>query len=232
MSDLKMENSRIDVAAATKNLITLYGKMEVEEQVNFYDSWAQDYEQHMSVMDYQAPRFGVETVDSVYLGDRENALVLDVPCGTGLVADGLQKLGFKNFHGIDGSERMLKIAESKGLYQRLTCWIVTSDNPLPIEPGSYDLVTIVGGLAQQHLPWDILPEMLRVTKPGGFICFTLRAEESDHRSKLLASTQELVNKGLWEKVVERYVENWQKDMLETGLSEEYADGVVAVYKKK
>ncbi|XP_038676943.1 methyltransferase-like protein 27 isoform X1 [Scyliorhinus canicula] len=232
MSDLKMENSGIDVAAATKNLLSLYGKMEVEEQVNVYDSWAQDYEQHIRVMDYQAPRFSVETVDSVYLGDRENALVLDVPCGTGLVVDGLQKLGFKKFHGIDGSERMLKIAESKGLYERLTCWIVTSDKPLPIEPGSYDLVTIVGGLAQQHLPWDILPEMLRVTKPGGFICFALRAEESDHRSKLLASTQELVNKGLWEKVVERYVENWQKDMLETGLSEEYADGVVAVYKKK
>ncbi|XP_072335938.1 methyltransferase-like protein 27 isoform X1 [Scyliorhinus torazame] len=227
-----MENSGIDVAAATKNLITLYGKMEVEEQVNFYDSWADDYEQHISVMGYQAPRFGVETVDSVYLGDRENALVLDVPCGTGLVADGLQKLGFKNFHGIDGSERMLKIAESKGLYQSLTRWILTSDEPLPIEPGSYDLVIVVGGLAQQHLPWDILPEMLRVTKPGGFICFTLRAEESDHRRKLRASTQELVNKGLWEKVVERYVENWQKDMLETGLSEEYADGVVAVYKKK
>ncbi|XP_072335940.1 methyltransferase-like protein 27 isoform X2 [Scyliorhinus torazame] len=184
-----MENSGIDVAAATKNLITLYGKMEVEEQVNFYDSWADDYEQ-------------------------------------------LQKLGFKNFHGIDGSERMLKIAESKGLYQSLTRWILTSDEPLPIEPGSYDLVIVVGGLAQQHLPWDILPEMLRVTKPGGFICFTLRAEESDHRRKLRASTQELVNKGLWEKVVERYVENWQKDMLETGLSEEYADGVVAVYKKK
>ncbi|GCB76831.1 hypothetical protein scyTo_0015560 [Scyliorhinus torazame] len=57
MSDVKMENSGIDVAAATKNLITLYGKMEVEEQVNFYDSWADDYDQHMSVMDYQAPRF-------------------------------------------------------------------------------------------------------------------------------------------------------------------------------
>ncbi|XP_072335939.1 methyltransferase-like protein 27 isoform X2 [Scyliorhinus torazame] len=227
-----MENSGIDVAAATKNLITLYGKMEVEEQVNFYDSWADDYEQHISVMGYQAPRFGVETVDSVYLGDRENALVLDVPCGTGLVADGLQKLGFKNFHGIDGSERMLKIAESKGLYQSLTRWILTSDEPLPIEPGSYDLVIVVGGLAQQHLPWDILPEMLRVTKPGGFICFTLRAEETDHRRKLLASIQELVNTGLWEKVVERNVENWQKKVVNTGVTEQYHGGIVAVYKKK
>ncbi|XP_038676201.1 methyltransferase-like protein 27 isoform X2 [Scyliorhinus canicula] len=109
--------------------------MEAEKEVN-YDTCAENYEMCMSVMDYQAPRFSVETVDSVYLGDREDALVLDVPCGTGLVADGLQKLGFKNFHGIDGSEGMLKIAESKGLYQRLTHWILTSDKPLPIEPES------------------------------------------------------------------------------------------------
>ncbi|XP_078402958.1 methyltransferase-like protein 27 isoform X1 [Cetorhinus maximus] len=227
-----MDKSEIDVAAATTNLLTLYSEMETEENVKFYNSWAQDYEQHMSVMGYQAPRFGVETVDSAYLGNRESALVLDVPCGTGLVAEGLQKVGFKNFHGIDGSERMLKIAESKGLYQSLTHWMVTADNPLPIESGSYDLVTVVGGLAQQHLPWDILPEMLRVTKSGGCICFTLRAEESDHRCKLLASIQEFVNKGLWEKVVERYVDKWQKEMLPTGVAEEYVDGVVGVYRKK
>ncbi|GCB60715.1 hypothetical protein scyTo_0014216 [Scyliorhinus torazame] len=132
---IEMENSGIDVAAATKNLITLYEQMEAEKEVT-YGIWAENYEKHMSVMGYQAPRLGVETVDSVYLGDRENALVLDVPCGTGLVADGLQKLGFKNFHGIDGSEQMLKIAESKGLYQRLTCWILTSDKPLLIETGN------------------------------------------------------------------------------------------------
>ncbi|XP_078402961.1 methyltransferase-like protein 27 isoform X2 [Cetorhinus maximus] len=184
-----MDKSEIDVAAATTNLLTLYSEMETEENVKFYNSWAQDYEQ-------------------------------------------LQKVGFKNFHGIDGSERMLKIAESKGLYQSLTHWMVTADNPLPIESGSYDLVTVVGGLAQQHLPWDILPEMLRVTKSGGCICFTLRAEESDHRCKLLASIQEFVNKGLWEKVVERYVDKWQKEMLPTGVAEEYVDGVVGVYRKK
>ncbi|XP_072419250.1 methyltransferase-like protein 27 isoform X2 [Chiloscyllium punctatum] len=204
-----MEKPGIDVVNA--RLLTLYSNMETKEKVNFYDSWAQDYEQHMTVMDYQAPRFSVETLDAVYLGDRDSALVLDVPCGTGLVAETLQKLGFKHFHGIEGSKQMLKIAESKD---------------------SYDLVMIVGGLAQQHLPWEILPEMLRVTKSDGFICFTLRAEESDHRRNLLTSIQELVNKGLWENVVERYVEKWQRDMLPTGLAEEYADGIVTIYRKK
>ncbi|XP_067913681.1 methyltransferase-like protein 27 [Heterodontus francisci] len=187
--------------------------------------------QHMSVMEYQDPRFGVETVDAVYPEDRDSALVLDVRCGTGLVAEGLQKVGFKKFHGIDGSERMVNIVKSKGLYQSLTQWMGTADNSLPIKSGTYDLVTVVGGLAQQYLPWDNLPELLRVTKSGGFNGLTMRAEESDHRSKLLTLIQELVNKGLWEKVVERYVEKWQKEMLETKVSEEYVDGVVAIYRK-
>ncbi|XP_051890892.1 methyltransferase-like protein 27 isoform X2 [Pristis pectinata] len=227
-----MNESGIDVAAATKNLLTLYSDMNTEEKVGFYNSWAEDYEKYMSVMEYNAPKFSVETIASVYSEDRSSALVLDVPCGTGMVAEGLQKLGFKNFHGMDGSEKMLKISESKGLYQKLTHCLVTGEKQLPIQEGTYDLVMIVGGLARQHLPWDILPEMLRVTKTGGLICFTLRAEESDHRSKLLASVQELLKKGLWEEVVERYVEKWQKDMLPTGLAEEYTDGTVAVYRKK
>ncbi|XP_078276974.1 methyltransferase-like protein 27 isoform X1 [Rhinoraja longicauda] len=227
-----MNKDGVNVAAATKNLLTLYSDMDTEEKVNFYNSWAENYEKHMSVMDYQAPSHGVETINSVYSEDRSSALVFDVPCGTGMVADLMQKLGFKNFHGMDGSEEMLKISESKGMYQKLMHCLITADKQLPVKEGTYDVVMVVGGIAQQHLPWEILPELLRITKTGGLICVALRAEESDHRSKLLASIQELLKKGLWEEVVKQHIEKWQKDMLLTGVSEEYADGNVSVYRKK
>lgn len=55
---------------------------------------------------------------------------------------------------------------------------------------------------------------------------------SDHRSKLLASIQEILKKGLWEEVVKRHIEKWQKGMLLTGVSEEYVDGVVYIFRKK
>ncbi|XP_078251288.1 methyltransferase-like protein 27 isoform X2 [Rhinoraja longicauda] len=227
-----MNKDGVNVAAATKNLLTMYSEMDTEEKVNFYNSWAENYEKHMSVMDYQAPSHGVETINSVYSEDRSSALVFDVPCGTGMVADLMQKLGFKNFHGMDGSEEMLKISESKGMYQKLMHCLITADKQLPVKEGTYDVVMVVGGISQRHLPWEILPELLRITKTGGLICVTWRAEESDHRSKLLASIQELLKTGLWEEVVKQYIEKWQKDMLLTGVSEEYIDGTVSVYRKK
>ncbi|XP_032898635.1 methyltransferase-like protein 27 [Amblyraja radiata] len=227
-----MNNAGINVAAANKNLLTLYSDMDTEEKVNFYNSWAENYEKHMSVMDYQAPSHGVETIDSVYPDDRSSALVFDVPCGTGMVAELMQNLGFKNFHGMDGSDEMLKISKSKGLYQKLMHCLITGDKQLPVKEGTYDVVMVVGGIAQQHLPWEILPELLRITKTGGLICITLRAEVSDHRSELLASIQEFLKKGLWEEVVKRYIEKWQKEMLLSGVSEDYADGIVYVFRKK
>ncbi|XP_055510778.1 methyltransferase-like protein 27 [Leucoraja erinacea] len=227
-----MNNAGINVVAANKNLLTLYSDMDTEEKVNFYNSWAENYEKHMSVMDYQAPSHGVETIDPVYSDDRSSALVFDVPCGTGMVAELMQNLGFKNFHGMDGSEEMLKISKSKGLYQKLMHCLITGDKQLPVKEGTYDVVMVVGGMAQQHLPWEILPELLRITKTGGLICLTLRAEVSDHRSELLASIQEFLKKGLWEEVVKRYIEKWQKEMLLSGVSEEYADGTVYVFRKK
>ncbi|XP_078251282.1 methyltransferase-like protein 27 isoform X1 [Rhinoraja longicauda] len=159
-----MNKDGVNVAAATKNLLTMYSEMDTEEKVNFYNSWAENYEKHMSVMDYQAPSHGVETINSVYSEDRSSALVFDVPCGTGMVADLMQKLGFKNFHGMDGSEEMLKISESKGMYQKLMHCLITADKQLPVKEGTYDVVMVVGGISQRHLPWEILPELLRITK--------------------------------------------------------------------
>lgn len=228
----RMNKAGINVVAANKNLLLMYSDMDTEEKVNFYNSWAENYEKHMSVMDYQAPSHGVETIDSVYSDDRSSALVFDVPCGTGKVAELMQKLGFKNFHGIDGSEEMLKISKSKGLYQKLMHCLITGDKQLPVKEGTYDVVMVVGGIAQQHLPWEILPELLRITKTGGLICLTMKTEVSDHRNKLLASIQEFLKKGLWEEIVKRRIEKWQKDMLLTGVSEEYADGIVYILRKK
>ncbi|XP_078276967.1 methyltransferase-like protein 27 [Rhinoraja longicauda] len=221
-----------DVAAATKSFLTLYSELSTGEKVDFYNSWAENYEKHTSVIGYQAPSLGVETLISVYTEDRSSALVFDVPCGTGMVAELMQKLGFKNFHGMDCSEEMLKISESKGMYQKLMHCLITADKQLPVKEGTYDVVMVVGGLSQPHLPWEILPELLRITKTGGLICVTMKADVSDHRSKLLASIQELLKKGLWEEVVKRYIEKWQKGMLLTGMSEEYIDGTVSVFRKK
>lgn len=40
----------------------------------------------MAVLDYRAPTLAANCISSHFSGDREGAVVLDVACGTGLVA--------------------------------------------------------------------------------------------------------------------------------------------------
>lgn len=40
----------------------------------------------MAVLDYRAPGLAANSISSHFSGDREAAVVLDVACGTGLVA--------------------------------------------------------------------------------------------------------------------------------------------------
>lgn len=40
----------------------------------------------MAVLDYRAPSLAAKNISSHFVGDREAAVVLDVACGTGLVA--------------------------------------------------------------------------------------------------------------------------------------------------
>ena len=45
--------------------------------------------------------------------------ILDFGCGSGIASKPLHDIGFTNIHGIDGSEGLLKIAETKGIFQTL-----------------------------------------------------------------------------------------------------------------
>lgn len=44
------------------------------------------FEKDVAVLDYRAPGLAANTVASHFRGDREAAVVLDVACGTGMVA--------------------------------------------------------------------------------------------------------------------------------------------------
>lgn len=57
-----------------------------EEKVNFYNTWAENYDQDVAVLDYRAPSLAANSISTHFSGDREAAVVLDVACGTGLVA--------------------------------------------------------------------------------------------------------------------------------------------------
>ena len=82
----------------------------------------------------------------------------------------LQKKGYLNYDGLDISEEMLEIAKTKG-YRNLTYGSL--QKKLPIKDNIYDVVFCVGVFTHGHVHSDGLNELVRITKKGGILIFTI-----------------------------------------------------------
>mgnify|MGYP001163962729 CR=1 FL=1 len=136
-----------------------------------YGIWAKSYDQDLlTELGYQAPARGVELLRKHLATGR----VLDAGCGTGLVGQLLSTGGAFQLDGLDYSESMLLEAQSKQCYQTLQQ--ADLNQPLTNETASYDAVICIGTFTLGHVQPEALREMVRVTKQGGVICFTVRDE--------------------------------------------------------
>ena len=138
-----------------------------------------------------------ETVDVIkkYLLNKD-ALFFDAGCGTGLVGLQLKKYGYKNFHGADLSQKLLDTVP-KNLYQKL--FNVDLNKPIELNNNLYDTVMCVGTFTYGHVKANALDELVRITKPGGFICFTINEgiyKEYGFDEKIL----EIKKNNKWEKL--------------------------------
>jgi predicted TPR repeat methyltransferase len=147
-------------------------------------------------------------VDWNYTGPKETAeifnkyeknkdtLIFDAGCGTGLVGIELKKYSFKNFHGADLSQTLLDTVP-KDLYQKLVK--VDLNKPIEVENNFYGGVMCVGTFTFGHVKPNALDEFIRITKPGGLICFTINEgihEEYGFDKKIISLNQN--NK--WEEI--------------------------------
>uniref|UniRef100_G3R820 Methyltransferase like 27 n=1 Tax=Gorilla gorilla gorilla TaxID=9595 RepID=G3R820_GORGO len=173
------------------------GIPDLAQKLHFYDRWARDYDQVNS--SGRAPRLAVDCLTQALPGPPHSALILDVACGTGLVAAELRAPGFLQLHGVDG--RMLEQARAPGLYQHLSLCTLGQE-PLPSPEGTFDAVLIVGALSDGQVPCNAIPE-LRVTKPGGLVCLTTRTNSSNlqYKEALEATLDRLEQAGMWEGLV-------------------------------
>ena len=141
-----------------------------DEKIKFvYEEWAQNYDSdndHLlgTVSQPQCVKLVAKELED------KNAEMIDIGCGTGLVGEHLKAFGFKNFDGIDISEKMLEIANTRG-YRKLLLGSLNKD--LPIYKNTYDVTFCVGVFTHGHVKSDRVSELLRITKPGGLICFTV-----------------------------------------------------------
>ncbi len=151
-------------------------KADVNEQLNeVYSNWADSYDD-----DNDNKLKTVSQPNTVAMLKRHctstDIRIFDVGCGTGIVGEYLLANGFEHFDGTDPSLEMMEHARKRG-YENLLK--LTPGEPLPAKDNSYDSTMCVGVFTHGHLGSEGFPELIRVTKPDGLICFS-------------------VNEGVWE----------------------------------
>ncbi|XP_059382413.1 methyltransferase-like protein 27 [Carassius carassius] len=225
-----MANSSRTFSDVRNVILSAHKNSGAQDKVGFYDTWAENYEQDVALLDYSAPLLAAECVSSFFRGDREKATVLDVACGTGLVSANLKKMGFRHFVGIDGSLKMLELAKKTGLYQQLSRCLLGQDE-IPVKSETYDIVIIVGALSVGQVPLTVIRELWDVTKPGGYVCMTTRGntDNREYKAELEQMIRALEDEQKWSRVTVVEVEEWEKAVSEEDSG--YIPGAIYLYQK-
>ena len=173
----------------------VYGAKSNDELRAIYDEWAAAYDSDLQAFGYSYPP-AIAGLVARYVRERD-APILDAGAGTGIVGEVLAILGYTKLTGIDLSDGMLAIARAKGVYAELRNQ--TLGERLDFAEHAFAAVVSAGVLTTGHAPPSCLDELIRVTRPGGHLIFTLSTpvyEEGGFRPKLEA----LSGQGLWRAV--------------------------------
>ena len=104
--------------------------------------------------------------------------LLDVGCGTGLVAEALPHHTHTQMHGLDISPKMLEAAKVKKVYSKLIEGNVLET--LPMEDETYGAILSAGTFTTGHVGPEGLDELLRVAKPMALFILSIH---TDHYEK-------------------------------------------------
>lgn len=144
---------------------------DLEELSGAYREWASNYDEDLiDRLGYQAPQKSVQLLVE-HLPDR-SVPVLDAGCGTGLVGQLLQAQGVGPVDGVDYSESMLQEAQAKQCYRNLSQ--ADLNQALTLEDDTYGATLCVGTFTTGHVRPEALRELIRVTRSGGLVGFTVR----------------------------------------------------------
>ena len=168
----------------------VYGSASNQELEERYDQWATEYDKDLSEdFAWNAPDNAARVLAGLVASD---AVILDAGAGTGLAGERLAVAGFTNMAAMDISQGMLDVAESKNVYNAFHQMVM--GETLGFASDEFDAVISVGVFTLGHAPIHSFDELVRVTKPGGYIVFSLRTDMvndgyQDYFSKLEGAGQ-------------------------------------------
>lgn len=160
-----------------------------EETLRLYSDWAETYDQTMlGGLSYSSPQ-RVAALAAV-TEQRRNARILDVGCGTGLLASCLRARGFNRVDGLDYSAPMLAVAQREGRIDQ--AFLCDLNERLEMETECYDMLASTGTFTHGHVEAGCLPELLKLLVPGGRLVCTVHRDiwdEGGFGTGLLALTE-------------------------------------------
>uniref|UniRef100_A0A8C6UUN5 Methyltransferase type 11 domain-containing protein n=1 Tax=Neogobius melanostomus TaxID=47308 RepID=A0A8C6UUN5_9GOBI len=196
-----------------------------------YDQWADNYNTDCSNLGYKAPVCTAEVLMKHFTLSPDQARVLDLACGTGLVAKQLSSLGFRHFVGVDASQPMLEKARLTGLYQDLH-QVLLGTEPLPVNSGEFDVVTMTGCLYRKYVPVEVIRELCQVAKPGGLVVMARgnyqTPDNASFSEELQREMDRMEEEGLWKKLEVLQEEHYCTNYYQLGDS---LPGSVYLYQK-
>lgn len=139
---------------------------------SLFDHYAPHYEKHLTdTLHYQVPQQLLALLCSSYHPKTKSLSILDIGCGSGLMADTLFDYG-QTIDGIDLSESMIQCCKQKGLYQNL--WV--NDFCTVDSLGCYDLLVAADVLPYIGNLETLLQQVNLHLHPGAYFLFS--AEKS------------------------------------------------------
>lgn len=150
----------------------VYSARTAAECEDAYDAWANQYDDDVFSFGYRIPAVAAAVFGRFV--DIDSGPVLDAGCGTGLQAEPLVLAGYGPFIGFDLSEEMLALAERKGLYQSL--YKMALGEELSFATNGFQTTICLGAITPGHAGPDSFSELIRVTRPGGLVIFSLRVD--------------------------------------------------------
>lgn len=177
------------------HLDRVYGARTRDEARAAYDDWAERYERDLCAMGYRLPA-AFAAVFAAYV-PRDAGPILDAGCGGGIQSEPLALLGYGPLIGIDLSEGMLAVAEGKGLYAELRAMALGGRLDFPDD--HFAATFACGCISPGHAPASSFDDLIRVTRPGGLVLFSLRADAGQDPD-FPGAVARLEAAGLWREV--------------------------------
>ncbi len=122
-----------------------------------------------------------------------------------MIGTELKVRGFTCIDALDPSQRSLDKCKTRQAYMNYICDTL-DDHETDIPSDSYDAILMCGAFGIcGHVTDACFPELIRITKPGGYIMFTMSTQILDEwRDRVDASITSFSQQGLWKLVETRW----------------------------